>query len=145
MNGKFLIQTILAASLTVVFATDVFALAKTHKKQTLRCYQKKHLFVSGCPDSKSMDMVSHGGGSGGGGGGGTRTSDIRLKHNLNLVGETVYGLPLYDFEYNGQRGTYEGVMAQDVLKVMPEAVTTGADGYYRVDYQMLGLRFKRIQ
>jgi hypothetical protein len=33
-----------------------------------------------------------------------------------------------------------GVMAQEVLRVMPEAVAIGADGYYRVDYARLGIR-----
>jgi len=72
-------------------------------------------------------------------------SDIRLKHGLNRLGITVYGLPLYAFSYNDRPGRYEGVMAQDVLKVMPEAVTMGADGYYRVNYDMLGIEMKQIQ
>ena len=142
MSGKILIQIILATSMTIACATDVLADTKANRKHTLHCYQKKHLLMRSCPVSQPMDMISHGGGSGGGG----RTgSDLRLKHNLKLVGKTVYGLPLYDFEYNGKRGTYEGVMAQDVLKVKPEAVSTGPDGYYMVNYKMLGLKFKRIQ
>jgi hypothetical protein len=36
-------------------------------------------------------------------------------------------------------------MAQDVIKVMPEAVVTGEDGYYRVDYAMLGTAMRRLQ
>ena len=31
-----------------------------------------------------------------------------------------------------------GVMAQEVLEVVPQAVIAGADGYYRVDYRLLG-------
>jgi hypothetical protein len=143
MNGKFLIQTILAACLIVASMTDVYAVTKIHKKQMLRCHQKKHLFFTSCPGSNPTDMISHGGNTGGGK---SRTvSDIRLKHNLKLVGVTVFDLPLYDFEYNGQHGTYEGVMAQDVLKVKPLAVSIGADGYYRVNYQMLGLKLKHIE
>ena len=71
-------------------------------------------------------------------------SDMRLKHNIHRVGSTVFGLGLYDFEYNDQPGVYEGVMAQEVLRVMPEAVTVGADGFYRVNYEMLGIAMKRL-
>jgi hypothetical protein len=35
---------------------------------------------------------------------------------------------------------FEGVMAQDVLEVMPDAVVVGPDGYYRVKYGQLGIR-----
>jgi hypothetical protein len=37
---------------------------------------------------------------------------------------------------------YVGVMAQDVQKVMPQAVTRDAQGYLRVYYDKLGLRFQ---
>jgi hypothetical protein len=36
-------------------------------------------------------------------------------------------------------------MAQDVLKVKPEAVSIGADGFYRVNYDMLGISMLKIQ
>ena len=72
-------------------------------------------------------------------------SDVRLKKDIILVGTTRYQLPLYDFSYINQPGRFEGIMAQDVLKVMPEAVTIGADGFYRVNYTMLGIEMKRLQ
>jgi hypothetical protein len=34
-----------------------------------------------------------------------------------------------------------GVMAQDVQKIEPNAVWPGPDGYLRVDYDRLGLKF----
>jgi hypothetical protein len=34
-------------------------------------------------------------------------------------------------------------MAQDVLNVMPEAVSVGADGFYRVNYRKLGIAMTR--
>jgi hypothetical protein len=34
-------------------------------------------------------------------------------------------------------------MAQDVLKVMPDAVVMGEDRYYRVRYGQLGIRMTR--
>lgn len=71
-------------------------------------------------------------------------SDVRLKEDIQHVGTTAYGLPLYHFRYIGQPDIYEGVMAQDVLAVKPEAVVTAEDGTMRVNYGMLGVEFRRI-
>jgi hypothetical protein len=71
-------------------------------------------------------------------------SDLRLKQDVRRVGTTVFGLPLYHFKYIGAPETYEGVMAQDVLHVMPSAVSRGADGYYRVNYNALGTNMRQI-
>ena len=70
-------------------------------------------------------------------------SDIRLKTDIEQLGTTVYGLPLYQFRYKTGAERFEGVMAQDVLKVMPAAVVMGEDGYYRVKYGQLGIRMTR--
>ena len=91
-------------------------------------------------------MRGGGGGRGGGGrGGGGRRSDIRLKHDITLLGYLDDGLGFYRFSYNGGDKAYVGVMAQDVQSVMPEAVVRGRDGYLRVDYEKLGLRFESYQ
>ena len=71
-------------------------------------------------------------------------SDLRLKTDIRRIGTAAYGLPLYTFRYIGEAGLYEGVMAQDVLPVMPEAVSVAEDGYYRVDYDLLGIPFRRL-
>jgi hypothetical protein len=76
---------------------------------------------------------------------GRNVSDIRLKTNINRVGTTVMNLPLYSFAYRDKLGTYIGVMAQDVLKVVPSAVSVGSDGFYRVDYQKLGIEMLQVQ
>ena len=73
-----------------------------------------------------------------------RLSDMRLKKDIIRVGTTLHQLPLYDFSYINQPGRFEGVMAQDVLKVMPQAVSIGSDGFYRVNYTMLGIEMKRL-
>ena len=78
-------------------------------------------------------------------GNGVTLSDFRLKTNIRRVGTTVLGLPLYDFQYINQPGVFEGVMAQDVLKVKPAAVSVGTDGFYRVNYDVLGIAMKRLQ
>ena len=70
-------------------------------------------------------------------------SDVRLKTDIEQVGTTAYGLPLYHFRYKTGTERFEGVMAQDVLEVMPDAVVVGEDGYYRVKYRQLGIRMTR--
>lgn len=69
----------------------------------------------------------------------TAKSDRRLKTNVARIGTTVFGLPLYRFSYLGRKATFTGVMAQDVLGVMPQAVSRDATGFYSVDYGMLGI------
>jgi hypothetical protein len=71
-------------------------------------------------------------------------SDLRLKQGIVRIGTTVFGLPVYRFSYTGQEGVYAGVMAQDVLNVMPAAVSVGEDGFYRVSYGMLGISMHRL-
>ena len=85
-----------------------------------------------------------GGGGGGfrGGGGGGRRSDIALKHDIVLLGHLANGLGYYRFSYLGSDKAYVGVMAQEVEQVMPDAVTRGSDGYLRVHYDKLGLKFR---
>lgn len=82
--------------------------------------------------------------AGGGGfrGGGGRRSDIALKHDIVLLGQLANGLGYYRFSYFGSGKTYVGVIAQEVQSVMPEAVTRGRDGYLRVAYEKLGLKFR---
>ncbi len=82
------------------------------------------------------------GGRGGGGRGGGRRSDIVLKHDITLLGHLDNGLGFYRFAYRGTETRYVGVMAQEVQLVMPEAVVRGHDGYLRVFYNKLGLRFQ---
>lgn len=66
-------------------------------------------------------------------------SDRRAKKEVKRVGE-VNGMGLYDFKYKGSDKQQRGLMAQDVEKKMPSAVTTGRDGFKRVDYgKALGL------
>jgi hypothetical protein len=83
--------------------------------------------------------LAHGGGGRGGGG---RRSDMRLKHDIVLLGRLDGGIGFYRFIYNGSHRAYVGVMAQEVQAVMPEAVMRGQDGYLRVDYDKLGLKFQ---
>ena len=76
--------------------------------------------------------------------GGKPVSDLRLKTDITRIGTAAHGLPLYTFRYIGETDVYEGVMAQDVLHVVPSAVSVAEDGYYRVDYEQLGIPFRRL-
>jgi hypothetical protein len=82
------------------------------------------------------------GGGGGFRGGGGRRSDIRLKHDIVLLGTLDNGLGFYRFAYIGSDKAYVGVMAQEVQSVQPDAVTRGSDGYLRVRYDRIGLTFQ---
>ena len=81
-------------------------------------------------------------GGGRGGGGGVRRSDVALKHDIVLLSRLDNGLGFYRFAYTGSNQAYVGVLAQEVQTVMPEAVVRGRDGYLRVYYDKLGLRFQ---
>jgi hypothetical protein len=65
-----------------------------------------------------------------------------LKHDIALIGRLDDGLGFYRFSYNGSDKAYVGVMAQEVQTVAPDAVTRGRDGYLRVFYNKLGLKFE---
>lgn len=54
--------------------------------------------------------------------GGFKTSDENAKTDIQEVGETHSGLPIYTYRYKGSDTPEMGVMAQDVEKVLPEAV-----------------------
>jgi hypothetical protein len=67
-------------------------------------------------------------------------SDARLKKDIIEIGEKN-GHKLYEFSYIPKvkkSGRFIGVMAQDVEKYMPEAVTE-IEGFKAVNYSMLGL------
>jgi len=66
----------------------------------------------------------------------TAFSDKRLKKNIERLGTSIMGFPVYAFDYIWGGDRQVGVMAQDVVKVMPEAVST-IDGYMAVDYGMI--------
>jgi len=68
-------------------------------------------------------------------------SDRRTKKNIRQIGKTFQGLNLYEWDWNDKAKGIgfdiyptRGVMAQEVQKVIPEAVFERADGYLMVDY-----------
>ena len=89
-------------------------------------------------DFSNLRDAEGGNGADGGGGGGQR-SDIRLKRDIEALGTLSNGLTLYRFKYLWSDTDMVGVMAQEVLNVAPDAVITGEDGFYRVNYDKLGI------
>lgn len=64
-------------------------------------------------------------------------SDIRLKENIEYTGEkTKDGIPVILFNYKGRPQRFRGVIAQDVEKVIPDAVIE-LNGVKYVDYGRL--------
>lgn len=70
------------------------------------------------------------------------SSDINLKHNIEYK-TTKNGYNIYEFSYNGSDKRYEGVMAQEVQEIMPEAVIQTPEGL-AVNYDMIGIEFKEV-
>lgn len=70
-------------------------------------------------------------------------SDYRLKENITRVGNEG-GYNLYHYNYIGNPTIFKGVMAQDVIKTNPEAVTVMDNGYYGVYYDKLGLKLEVV-
>jgi hypothetical protein len=62
-------------------------------------------------------------------------SDRRLKSNIVKIGEDPRGFGLYEYDIFDRRE--RGVMADEVEKIIPEAVITAEDGYKRVNYGAL--------
>ena len=70
-------------------------------------------------------------------------SDERLKDNIEYIGKSKDGHKIYTWEWNdiakklGVDTPTIGVLAQEVMKYMPEAVMEDENGYYRVNYGVL--------
>jgi hypothetical protein len=71
------------------------------------------------------------------GGGGTIASlwsDARIKENLRPVGQLFNGLTVYAFNFPDEETTRIGLVAQEVEKLMPEAVSENEEGLLMVNY-----------
>jgi hypothetical protein len=70
-----------------------------------------------------------------GGAVGSLFSDRRLKSNIVKIGTHPIGVGIYEYDIFG--GRQIGVMAQELIEVMPEAVHQHPSGYMMVDYGRL--------
>ena len=75
-------------------------------------------------------------GIGAAGGAAAFFSDKRLKTDIKKVGKTEAGLPIYTYKYKGDNRTQMGVMAQDVEKKTPKAVSE-VGGFKAVNYKLV--------
>jgi len=114
-----------------------------HRRASLGGGQRRSFAYSAPRGGAHAAARGFGGGRAGRRGG--RRSDIRLKHDVILLGHLGNGLGYYRFTYNGGDRAYVGVMAQEVQTIMPEAVVRGRDGYLRVLYDKLGLKFETYE
>ena len=62
-------------------------------------------------------------------------SDVRLKSNIVKVGDHPLGIGIYEYDIFGHRE--RGVIAQELMQVMPDAVHQHPSGYFMVDYGRL--------
>lgn len=106
-----------------------------------RPYQRPTLQVFG-----GLRLLTQGVGSGGTDNGQQKMMSDRLcKEGVTRIGTHPLGIGLYLFNYKPEyrdywgHGRQFGVMADEVEKVMPEAVSVHPDGYKMVNYAMLGI------
>lgn len=71
-------------------------------------------------------------------------SDRSTKQNIAQVGTHPAGFGLYLFDYMPEfaasgTGRQFGVIADEVARIVPDAVAEGEDGILRVDYGKLGI------
>jgi hypothetical protein len=73
-------------------------------------------------------------------------SDDNLKENIVRVGENEkYGFGIYEFNFKGDDVRWRGVMASEIEKLIPDAVSVDEDGYRHVDYAKIGVEMERVQ
>jgi hypothetical protein len=61
-------------------------------------------------------------------------SDERLKQDIKPVGRLADGQTIYSYRYKGDPRTQIGLLAQEVERAHPKAVTTHPSGYKMVNY-----------
>jgi hypothetical protein len=67
-------------------------------------------------------------------------SDIRLKDDIKLIGQSPSGINIYSFRYKGDDVRYQGVLAHQV----PHASIVNDKGYLMVDYSKIDVNFKEL-
>jgi len=102
-----------------VNGTDVAGITNNAYNQNMQAYQSKMSGLLGLGTAL----------------GGWVFSDIRLKSNIDRVGDHPLGIGVYEYDIAGRRE--RGVMAHEVAEVMPAAVRKNGD-FYQVNYSMIG-------
>ena len=72
-------------------------------------------------------------------------SDIRLKENIDQVGVSPSGHKIYEWNYISAPNTrYRGVIAQEVMKIDPMAVTIQEDNMLGVFYDKIDVDMEAL-
>lgn len=66
-------------------------------------------------------------------------SDIRFKTNIRKIGTHSLGIGYYEYDMFGKKE--QGVMAQELQQVLPQAVHANSQGFLFVDYGMIGRNY----
>lgn len=107
---------------------------RLYRQPALQMFGKLHLMTQGTNgngEDGALGMTKH--------------SDRLTKENIVRIGIHPLGIGLYLFDYKPEfrdawgHGRQFGVMADEIEKVMPEAVSVHLDGYKMVNYAMLGI------
>lgn len=114
---------------TNVATTPIFAATQAQGQAEQNAYNQQ----VATQNANTAGLYSLGGAVGGAAV--TKYSDARLKSNIVKVGEHPIGIGIYDYNIFGNRE--RGVMAQELMQVMPDAVHQDSNGYFMVDYGRL--------
>ena len=75
-------------------------------------------------------------------------SERRLKHNIELIGESPMGIPIYHFDYKDTKngvGRFIGTMVDDLERLgFKNVLFTHCDGDVMVDYDMIDVPFHNV-
>jgi len=76
-------------------------------------------------------------------------SDKNLKKNITITGLSKNNIPIVEFEYINSKlyggGRFQGVLAQDVENIKPDAVTIDEKtGFKKVNYDAIDIDFKKV-
>jgi hypothetical protein len=78
----------------------------------------------------------------------TTTSDARLKRDVGfvlLIPSATYKLYRFTYKDDPKNIEYVGVIAQEVQRDRPEAVTEDSKGYLSANYDLLGLKMQTAE
>lgn len=106
---------------TQVAGTDVAGITQNAFNQQMQGYQQNQAALGGL-FSAGASLIP-------------LLSDRRAKEDIERIGYTDNGVPIYRFRYKHGGPVQIGYMAQDLLEQYPDAVTVGPDGLYRVNYE----------
>jgi len=73
-------------------------------------------------------------------------SDIAYKENIVFIGKSDSGINIYQFNYKGENGIYEGVIGNELIGTAFEhaLMINPEDGLLLVDYYKIDVQFKKI-